>query len=213
MSDPYHRTEALELYHHAVILLSTHSQGLQGRSRSRATQIRQSQALHSVAALIRRHRHPHPTPPLALSAYTIALAFSVTYSHLKEARSPSARALALEHVDLFHPAARAGAGFPSCDGGGGEAVVARSSEYQALAPSEFHHDGNPDEATLLPSRFTGNLQGEGLEGQTSKIASLLEGCSALSSSEYGAYFDSFLENFSDSGFPLPGFFLGEPAVC
>ncbi|PYI18232.1 hypothetical protein BO99DRAFT_433852 [Aspergillus violaceofuscus CBS 115571] len=219
--------ETLELYHHAVILLSTHSQGLQGRSRPRAAQIRQSQALHSVAALIRRHQrqhphpHPHPTPPLALAAYTIALAFSVTYSHLKEARLPSARALALEQLDLFHRALRgwartwwlaavmahlgrnalegvhpqrreqelgrvglAGDG----DGGGGdgcEAAIPLSVENQALAPREIHID-NPDGVTLLPSHSAGDLQGEGLEAQTAEIASLLEGCSALSSSEYGA---------------------------
>ncbi|RAH40951.1 fungal specific transcription factor domain-containing protein [Aspergillus brunneoviolaceus CBS 621.78] len=231
--------EQLELYHHAVILLSTHSQGLQGRSRSRSTQIRQSQALHSVAALVRRHR-PRPRhsqiPPIALSAYAIALAFSVTYSHLKEARLPSARALALEQLDLFHGALRAAAKtwwlaavmahlgrnalerlerVAPVDGGGGGGGGGGALDPENQAP-EYHHDlghaGNAGGDTLLPSGSTGYFQSESLEVQTPEISALLEGCSALSETEYGAYFDSFLQNFPDPGFALPGFFLGESVV-
>ncbi len=41
-------------------------------------------------------------PPLSIFAYTISLAFSVTYRQLKEAKLPSAKPLAIDHLDLFH---------------------------------------------------------------------------------------------------------------
>ncbi|KAJ5857978.1 hypothetical protein N7455_008872 [Penicillium solitum] len=94
-------TESLELAYHSVIILSTHSSGLQGRSRPRASKIRQSHSILTIAALSCNH-DIRDFLPFPMIGYTISLVFSVTYKQLRESKLPSARHTAISQIRLFH---------------------------------------------------------------------------------------------------------------
>ncbi|CAG8909908.1 unnamed protein product [Penicillium egyptiacum] len=93
--------ESLELVYHSVIILLTHSHGLQGRSQPRASKIRQSHSILTIASLSCNHdiRNFLPFPMIG---YTISLVFSVTYKQLRESKLPSARHTAISQLRLFH---------------------------------------------------------------------------------------------------------------
>ncbi|KAL2697621.1 hypothetical protein AAEP93_011525 [Penicillium crustosum] len=93
--------ESLELVYYSVIILSTHSSGLQGRSRPRASKIRQSHSILTVASLS-WNRDIRDFLPLPMIGYTISLVFSVTYKQLRESKLPSARHTAIDQIRLFH---------------------------------------------------------------------------------------------------------------
>ncbi|KAE8385745.1 hypothetical protein BDV23DRAFT_164476 [Aspergillus alliaceus] len=92
---------SLELYHHAIVILSTHSKGLQGRSHSRMSKIRQSHSTLAIAALSRKTRMDNLLP-ISISAYTLSLALSITYIHFKEAKLPSAQVVAKDNFEFFY---------------------------------------------------------------------------------------------------------------
>ncbi|KAJ5531620.1 hypothetical protein N7527_005013 [Penicillium freii] len=93
--------ESLELVYHSVIILSTHSSGLQGRSRPRASKIRQSHSILTIASLSCNH-DIRDFLPFPMVSYTISLVFSVTYKQLRESKLPSARHTAISQIRLFH---------------------------------------------------------------------------------------------------------------
>ncbi|KOS47700.1 hypothetical protein ACN38_g1328 [Penicillium nordicum] len=98
---PPYLLESLELVYHSVIILSTHSSGLQGRSRPRASKIRQSHSILTIASLSYNH-DIREFLPFPMIGYTISLVFSVTYKQLRESRLPSARHTAISQIRLFH---------------------------------------------------------------------------------------------------------------
>lgn len=93
--------ESLELVYHSVIILSTHSSGLQGRSRPRASKIRQSHSILTIASLSCNY-DIRDFLPFPMIGYTISLVFSVTYKQLRESKLPSARRIAISQISLFH---------------------------------------------------------------------------------------------------------------
>ncbi|KAK4869126.1 hypothetical protein LT330_006126 [Penicillium expansum] len=93
--------ESLELVYHSVTILSTHSSGLQGRSRPRASKIRQSHSILTIASLSCNH-DIRDLLPLPMIGYTISLAFSITYKQLRESKLPSALHTAISQLRLFH---------------------------------------------------------------------------------------------------------------
>ncbi|KAJ5593340.1 hypothetical protein N7537_010244 [Penicillium hordei] len=94
-------TESLELVYHSVIILSTHSSGLQGRSQPQASKIRQSHSILTIASLS-CNQNIRDFLPLPMIGYTISLVFSVTYKQLRESKLPSARDTAISQIRLFH---------------------------------------------------------------------------------------------------------------
>ncbi|OQE77522.1 hypothetical protein PENNAL_c0060G11735 [Penicillium nalgiovense] len=93
--------DSLELVYHSVIILSTHSHGLQGRSRPRESKIRQSHSILTIASLSCNHEIRNFLP-FPMIGYTISLAFSVTYKQLRESKLPSSRHTAISQLRLFH---------------------------------------------------------------------------------------------------------------
>ncbi|KAJ6120012.1 Transcription factor [Penicillium sp. IBT 18751x] len=93
--------ETLEILNHGVIILSTHSKKLQGRSRPRMATIRQSHSIFTITSLL-RNRNIHDCLPVPMVAYVLSLAFSITYGQMKEDDLPSARQTAKEHLHLIH---------------------------------------------------------------------------------------------------------------
>ncbi|KAJ6010034.1 hypothetical protein N7522_005050 [Penicillium canescens] len=93
--------ESSELLYHAVTILSTHSDGLQGRSRPRNSSIRQTHSIFSIASLIQK-RDIQILSPLPMLGYTISLAFSVTYKQLRESQLATTRHTAIGHMRQFH---------------------------------------------------------------------------------------------------------------
>ncbi|KAE8383524.1 hypothetical protein BDV26DRAFT_287367 [Aspergillus bertholletiae] len=93
--------DSLEFFYHALIMLFTHSQGLQGRSHSQASKIRRSHSILTIAALCRT-KNMADLAPIPMSAYTLSLGFSVTYKAYKEAKLRSAQTLAEETLSVFH---------------------------------------------------------------------------------------------------------------
>ncbi|KAJ5677690.1 transcriptional regulator family: Fungal Specific TF [Penicillium maclennaniae] len=93
--------ETLEILNHGVIILSTYSKRLQGRSRPRMATIRQSHSIFTIASLL-RNRNMHDCLPVPMVAYVLSLTFSITYGQMKEENLPSARQIAKEHLHLFH---------------------------------------------------------------------------------------------------------------
>ncbi|KAH8689474.1 hypothetical protein BGW36DRAFT_351788 [Talaromyces proteolyticus] len=92
---------SLELFYHAIVVLFTHSKGLQGRSHSRISKIRQSQSIMMINTLVRNNRM-EDLLPIPMSAYTLSLAFSITYIQFKESKLSSSRVLATENLELFY---------------------------------------------------------------------------------------------------------------
>ncbi|KAL3471761.1 hypothetical protein BJX99DRAFT_262978 [Aspergillus californicus] len=93
--------ESLEFYYYATVILGTYSSELQGRHPSRGSRIHQSQAILALAAICRR-KDIHDFSPLPVSAYTLSLAFSITYRQLQKTNFTSHRALARENLLIFH---------------------------------------------------------------------------------------------------------------
>ncbi|KAJ5209986.1 Transcription factor [Penicillium cf. griseofulvum] len=93
--------ESLELVYHSVIILSTHSSGLQGRSRPRESKIRQGHSILTIASLS-CNQDIRNFLPFPMIGYTISLVFSVTYKQLRESKLPSARYTAISQIRLFH---------------------------------------------------------------------------------------------------------------
>lgn len=88
------------MFYHGVIILSSHSKGLQGRSRPRMSRIRQSHSIFSIASLIRK-QDVQDFLPVPMAAYALSLAFSITYRQLREEKLPSSRQTAKDHLHLF----------------------------------------------------------------------------------------------------------------
>jgi hypothetical protein len=93
--------DSLELYYHATIILGTYSAELQGRYPSRECRIHQSQAILALAATCRR-TDIRELSPLPISAYSISLAFSITYRQLQKAKLTSHQLLARDNLSIFH---------------------------------------------------------------------------------------------------------------
>ncbi|KAJ5109613.1 hypothetical protein N7532_002258 [Penicillium argentinense] len=93
--------DSLELYHHAIIILSTYSNELQSRKNSRTSIIHQRQSILSIAALCRR-KEIRDLLPLSVSAYTLSLAFSIAYRQSQTSKLPSHQLLARENLTIFH---------------------------------------------------------------------------------------------------------------
>ncbi|KAJ5520928.1 hypothetical protein N7463_001381 [Penicillium fimorum] len=93
--------ESLELVYHSVIILSTYSNGLQGRARPRASKIRQGHSILTIASLS-SNQYIRDFLPFPMIGYTISLVFSVTYKQLRENKLPSARHTAISQLRLFH---------------------------------------------------------------------------------------------------------------
>ncbi|CAI7607844.1 unnamed protein product [Penicillium manginii] len=93
--------DSLELYHHATIILGTYSTELQGRQPSRASNIHQSQAILALAAICRR-KDVNDFSPMPVSAYSLSLAFSITYRQLQRAKMQGHRVQARENLLTFH---------------------------------------------------------------------------------------------------------------
>ncbi|KAF9242739.1 transcriptional regulator family: Fungal Specific TF [Penicillium roqueforti] len=93
--------ESLELVYHSVIILSTHSSGLQGRSQPRVSKIRQGHSILTIASLS-FNQDIRNLVPFPMIGYTVSLAFSVTYKQLRESKLTSARRTAISQIRLFH---------------------------------------------------------------------------------------------------------------
>ena len=93
--------DSLELYYHATIILGTYSTELQGRQPSRESRIHQSQAILALAATCRR-KNIMEFSPLPISAYSLSLAFSITYRQLQRAKLASHQLLARDNLSIFH---------------------------------------------------------------------------------------------------------------
>ncbi|GFF25925.1 hypothetical protein IFM61606_09583 [Aspergillus udagawae] len=93
--------DSLELYYHATIILGTYATELQGRQPSRESRIHQSQAILALAATCRR-KDIMDFAPLPISAYSLSLAFSITYRQLQRAKLMSHQLLARDNLSIFH---------------------------------------------------------------------------------------------------------------
>ncbi|CAG8036607.1 unnamed protein product [Penicillium salamii] len=93
--------DSLDFIYHSVIILSTHSNGLQGRLRPRISNIRQDHSILTLATLS-CDRDIGKFLPLPMIGYTISLAFSVAYKQIRASKLPSARHTALPRLRLFH---------------------------------------------------------------------------------------------------------------
>lgn len=200
------------------------------------TQIRQSQSILSIAALLQKDQM-RDLLPVPISAYTVSLAFSVAYSQFKETKLLSTRLLAVENLELFHQCMRALGDIWLL-----AAVMTRLSknaldgihrqlaqEYPDTWDSRADHTGEEyrnqassvyhiADSHTAPLTDSGDLQS--LEAQ-SNIGIHNHNISApepsfefppfieefIGSSDDEAYFDSFLENFPALNFPCA---LGEP---
>ncbi|KAJ5555684.1 hypothetical protein N7535_008118 [Penicillium sp. DV-2018c] len=93
--------ESLEFIYHSVIILSTHSSGLQGRSKPRTSKVRQNNSILTIVSLSHNQdiRNYLPVP---MVGYTISLAFSVTYTQLRDSKLPSARDTAISQIRQLH---------------------------------------------------------------------------------------------------------------
>ena len=89
------------MYHHATIILGTYSTELQGRQPSRISNLHQSQAILALAATCKM-KDIRDLTPIPVSAYTLSLAFSITYRQLQRAKLSSHKALARENLLIFH---------------------------------------------------------------------------------------------------------------
>lgn len=89
------------MFYHGVIILSSHSRGLQGRSRPTVSRIRQSHSIFSIASLCRK-QDIRDLMPVPMAAYVLSLVFSITYRQLREEKLPSAQQTAKDHLHLFH---------------------------------------------------------------------------------------------------------------
>ncbi|KAL2830503.1 hypothetical protein BDW59DRAFT_158417 [Aspergillus cavernicola] len=93
--------DSLEFYYHALVILSTHSKNLQGRSHSRASQIRQSHSILTLASLCRA-KNMRDLSPIPMSAYTLSLVFSITYKPCRESKLLSVKTLAKANLETFY---------------------------------------------------------------------------------------------------------------
>ncbi|KAL2844884.1 hypothetical protein BJX68DRAFT_242529 [Aspergillus pseudodeflectus] len=93
--------DSFEFYHHAVVLLSTYSNGLQGRSHTRASNIRHSHSVLTLASLC-RDKDVRDLSPLSMSAYTLSLVFSITYKLCKTSKLRSVRTQARLNLEVFY---------------------------------------------------------------------------------------------------------------
>ncbi|CAG8335924.1 unnamed protein product [Penicillium salamii] len=93
--------DTLDFVYHSVIILSTHSNGLQGRLQPRISNIRQDHSILTLATLS-CDRDIGKFLPLPMIGYTISLAFSIAYKQIRASRLPSARHTALPRLRLFH---------------------------------------------------------------------------------------------------------------
>ncbi|KAJ5124858.1 uncharacterized protein N7515_008683 [Penicillium bovifimosum] len=92
---------SLEFLYHSVIILSTHSSGLQGRSRPRTSKIRQNDSILTIVSLS-RNQDIGDYLPVPMIGYTISLAFSITYKQLRNSKLPSARDTAISQLRHLH---------------------------------------------------------------------------------------------------------------
>ncbi|KAJ0419142.1 hypothetical protein BJY00DRAFT_314213 [Aspergillus carlsbadensis] len=92
--------DSFEFFHHAVVLLSTYSNGLQGRSHTRVSTIRHSHSVMTLASLC-RDKDVRDLPPLSMSAYTLSLVFSITYKMCKTSKLQSVRMQARRNLEMF----------------------------------------------------------------------------------------------------------------
>lgn len=202
------------------------------------TKIRQSQSLFSVAALVRK-QVMRDAPPLSIFAYTVSIAFSVTYRQLKEAKLPSAKPLAIDHLDLFHQSLKG-----LSDTWWLAAVMTNLSKAaldgihrQRVQPdpntSDTYGDGTDDGArsqspsldnqisvpATAPLPNVGSAWGSQSQGVNADSVVNAEPfppevpspfAGAVLSLDDEAYFDSFFENFPSLNFPSV---LGEPFLA
>ncbi|KAK9858528.1 hypothetical protein MYU51_017625 [Penicillium brevicompactum] len=92
---------SLDFVYHSVVILSTHSKGLQGRLQSQMSNIRQEHSILTLASLS-CNQDVSDYFPLPMIGYTVSIAFSVTYKQLRTTRSPSVRHISLSKLRHFH---------------------------------------------------------------------------------------------------------------
>ena len=178
-------------------------------------------------------------PPLSIFAYTISLAFSVTYRQLKEAKLPSAKPLAIDHLDLLHQslkglsdtwwlaAVMTNLSKPALDG------IHRQRSQADPNKSECYEDRTDDGArpqspssddqisvpATAPLPNVGSAWGSQSQGVNSDSVVNAEPfptdvpsqfAGAALSLDDEAYFDTFFENFPSLNFPSV---LGEPFLA
>jgi hypothetical protein len=219
-------TESLELVYHSVIILSTHSHGLQGRSRPRDSKIRQSHSILTIASLSCNHDIRNFLP-LPMIGYTISLAFSVTYKQLRESRLPSSRHTAISQLRLFHQCLKEmGTTWWSaavmtrlgqrvlnniqptidqeCSTGPEINITRLNSHYESIVISPRPHlstDDTPHVGRRIDagSQSTHTLSGHRL-GSDKPSNFEVDGTPSLTPTEIED-FDTFFGNFLDVGFP------------
>ncbi|KAJ5233264.1 uncharacterized protein N7469_005030 [Penicillium citrinum] len=96
---------------------------LQGRQPSRISNLHQSQAILALAAICRR-KDIRDLTPIPVSAYTLSLAFSITYRQLQRAKLSSHKVLARENLLIFHQSLK-----PLCATWWQAAVMVRLGKY------------------------------------------------------------------------------------
>lgn len=195
------------------------------------TKIRQSQSILSIAALVRKEQMKDSLP-IPISAYTVSLAFSVTYSQFKEAKLPSARLLAAENLELFHQCLKAlgdtwllAAVMTRLSKNALDGIQRQLAQEQPdtqeiraghsgedirnQASSDFHTAPLVDSGDLQNLEVQSNMSVHNhnisVPEPSSEFSSFFEGF--IGSSDDETYFDSFLENFPTLNYPCA---LGEP---
>ncbi|KAE8152742.1 hypothetical protein BDV25DRAFT_150493 [Aspergillus avenaceus] len=215
---------SLELFHHAIVILSTHSKGLQGRSHSQISRIRQNHSILSITALCRSTQMADLLP-ISIAAYTFSLALSVTYIQFKEAKLNSAKLVAKQNIELFYErlaefsdtwwlaAVMMRLGRQALDGiqrrltheQPDRFIPGLSRSHTETGTHSLHAIRDTSESDDLTTAYSGVAQG--LRGAHGNI-------NTMYSSDFGnqmndpvmsfaedEFFDAFLENFADVNFP------------
>ncbi|KAJ5921142.1 Transcription factor [Penicillium verhagenii] len=187
--------ESLDMFYHGVVILSTHSKGLQGRSRPRVSRIRQSHSIFSIASILRK-QDIQDFLPLPMTAYTLSLAFSVTYRQPREEKLPSGRQTAKEHVDLFYQCLRIlsstwwSAAIMTCLGNRVLNDSLRGKNPERSTGSEMDQIRSNSQDMITPS-FGGTQALEESEGTYMNVATIDQ---RQIGSDLATNFDDFVDN-------------------
>ncbi|KAL2869608.1 fungal specific transcription factor domain-containing protein [Aspergillus lucknowensis] len=93
--------DTFEFFYHAVVILFTYSGGLQGRTQSPASRLLQEHSILTLASLCRT-KNMWDLAPIPISAYTLSLAFSITYKDYKASKLQSEESIAKYNLRTFH---------------------------------------------------------------------------------------------------------------
>ncbi|OGM48717.1 fungal specific transcription factor [Aspergillus bombycis] len=98
---PLDQMLSFELAYHAIALLASRPWGLKAQPRSHALYLRQDLAVYRIATLIQMCAISQ-FAPLPTVAYSISLAFSISYKQLKRCQLLSAQHAAKKHLQTFY---------------------------------------------------------------------------------------------------------------